>query len=86
MEKQVVIQNETGLHARPASIFVAEAGKFQSEILIEYNGKRVNAKSILGLLTLGVTKGQTITIVTQGPDEESALTTLTKLVESGLSE
>jgi phosphotransferase system HPr (HPr) family protein len=86
MEKQVVISNGTGLHARPASLFVAEATRFQSNVFVEFNGKRVNAKSILGLLTLGITKGKTITIVTEGSDEEEALNALSKLVEEGLGE
>jgi phosphotransferase system HPr (HPr) family protein len=86
MERQVELINASGLHARPASIFVAEATKFQSEIFIEVNGKRVNAKSILGLLTLGISKGSKTTIITEGPDEEKALNSLCELVASGFGE
>jgi phosphotransferase system HPr (HPr) family protein len=67
-------------------VFVAEAGKFASDVLIEVEGKRVNAKSILGLLSLGVSKGQTLTIITEGADAEEALSALCQLVESGLGE
>ncbi|QSO54034.1 HPr family phosphocarrier protein [Alicyclobacillus curvatus] len=86
MERQVELRNRTGLHARPASIFVAEANKYQSQVFIEAKGKRVNAKSILGLLTLAMPKGTAMTIVTEGPDEEQALDALCNLVESGLGE
>jgi phosphocarrier protein HPr len=86
VERQVELRNRTGLHARPASIFVAEANKYQSQVFIEAKGKRVNAKSILGLLTLAMPKGTAMTIVTEGPDEEQALDALCNLVESGLGE
>lgn len=86
MEKVVTLKNGSGLHARPASLFVAEASKFAADVFIEVNGKRVNAKSILGLLTLGVPQGQSMTIITDGSDEEKALNTLTKLVEDGFGE
>ncbi|MFD1675712.1 HPr family phosphocarrier protein [Alicyclobacillus fodiniaquatilis] len=86
MERQVTLGNASGLHARPASVFVAEAGKFASDVLIEVEGKRINAKSILGLLSLGVSKGQTLTIITEGADAEEALSALCQLVESGLGE
>ncbi|MDQ0189489.1 HPr family phosphocarrier protein [Alicyclobacillus cycloheptanicus] len=86
MERQVVLVNPTGLHARPASIFVAEANKFQSEVYVEAKGKRVNAKSILGLLTLALGKGTPLTIITSGTDEEQALNALCELVENGIGE
>ena len=86
MERQVELTNGSGLHARPASVFVAEASKYQSQVFIEAKGKRVNAKSILGLLTLAIPKGVTMTIVTEGPDEDQALEALCNLVESGLGE
>lgn len=86
MEQQVVLKNGTGFHARPASMFVGEATKYKSDVFVAYNGKRVNAKSILGLLTLGVGKGQTVTIITEGPDEEDASKSLVKMVESGFGE
>lgn len=86
MEQQVKLLNASGLHARPASIFVTEASKFQSHVFIEVNGRRVNAKSILGLLTLAIGQGSTITVITEGPDEEEALEALVNLVANGLGE
>jgi phosphotransferase system HPr (HPr) family protein len=85
VERQVTLTNESGLHARPASQFVTEANKYQSEILVEVNGKRVNAKSILGLLTLAIPKGQTLNIITNGADAEAALNALCNLVEKDLN-
>lgn len=86
MERDVTLSNASGLHARPASLFVTEANKFESEVFIEVGGKQVNAKSILGLLTLGVPQGQTLKIITNGSDEAQALDALTALVESGFGE
>lgn len=86
MERQVELINASGLHARPASIFVAEASKFASDIFVEAKGKRVNAKSILGLLTLAIGKGTTITVIAEGQDEEKALDSLCNLVASGIGE
>ncbi|MFB5191344.1 HPr family phosphocarrier protein [Alicyclobacillus fastidiosus] len=86
VERQVTLKNVSGLHARPASQFVAEATKFTSSVSVEVNGKRVDAKSILGLLSLGISQGQAISIITEGPDEEQALTTLCKLVDDGFGE
>ncbi|EPZ52711.1 MULTISPECIES: HPr family phosphocarrier protein [Alicyclobacillus] len=86
MQKEVTLKNASGLHARPASLFVAEASKFSSDVFVEVDGKRVNAKSILGLLTLGIPQGKTITIITEGSDEEAALNTLTKMIEDGFGE
>ncbi|WAH39265.1 HPr family phosphocarrier protein [Alicyclobacillus dauci] len=86
VEKQVTLKNGSGLHARPASQFVAEATKFSSDVFVEVNGKRVNAKSILGLLALGAPQGATVSIITEGPDEEQALDALCKLVDGGFGE
>jgi len=86
MERQVELMNASGLHARPASLFVMEANKFQSEIFVEVNGKRVNAKSILGLLSLAVRQGTKITIISTGPDEAEALQALCNLIEVGIDE
>lgn len=86
MERQVELTNASGLHARPASVFVAEANKFQSDVFVEVNGKRANAKSILGLLSLAIGKGSTVTIITNGPDDAKALDTLCDLIENGIGE
>lgn len=86
MERQVELTNASGLHARPASVFVAGANKFQSDVFVEVNGKRANAKSILGLLSLAIGKGSTVTIITNGPDDAKALDTLCDLIENGIGE
>ncbi|EJY56213.1 Phosphotransferase system, phosphocarrier protein HPr [Alicyclobacillus hesperidum URH17-3-68] len=86
MERQVELKNPSGLHARPASLFVAEANKFASEIFVEAKGKRVNAKSILGLLTLAISQGTTIKIIAEGSDAEQAVEALVNLVASGFGE
>ncbi|MPM92951.1 Phosphocarrier protein HPr [bioreactor metagenome] len=90
ISSQVTIMNSTGLHARPASVFVASAKQFVSRITIrnasgdEY--KPVNAKSIVLLLTLGLTQGTPAEITAEGEDEVAAMETLTKLIASGLGE
>ncbi len=73
---EITIQSEDGLHARPASIFVREAGRFRSEITVTADGVSVNGKSIMGLLTLALCAGARVTIVAEGADEESAIATL----------
>jgi phosphotransferase system HPr (HPr) family protein len=86
MEKQVVVMNETGLHARPAAVFVQTAKKYECNILIDKEGKRVNAKSIMGILSLGVSQGTRISIIANGSDENQAITELVTLVEDNFSE
>lgn len=81
-EETVVVKNKTGLHARPASLFVRKANSFKSEIKIEENGREVNAKSIIGVLSLGVSQGKTITIKAEGEDEMLAVKELIKLIRS----
>ncbi len=85
IEKLKII-NKTGLHARPATLFVDKSKKFKSEIFIEKNGKSVNAKSLINILSLGVEQGQEIILKINGPDEVEALEELKKLIESGLEE
>ncbi len=87
-EKNVIIKNETGLHARPASEFVRLAGKYRSDITIQRlsNAKAVNAKSIILLLTLGLAHGEEALIAAQGPDEQEAVEALANLIENELSE
>ena len=80
--KEVVIQNQVGLHARPATFFIQKANEYKSSIWIEKDEKRVNAKSLLGVLSLGVTKGVSITIMAEGADEEQAVNDLVSLVSS----
>lgn len=84
--KEVTILNATGLHARPAQKFVEKANEFTSSIFLVKNDKEINAKSILGLMTLGLSKGSTVTIKTDGEDEELAITALAQLIESKFGE
>lgn len=79
--KKVVVRNEVGLHARPASLFVQTANKYLSRIYIELDGKRVNGKSIMGVMSLGVFQGEEITIIAQGEDEVEAIEDLVDLIE-----
>ncbi|MBW4829574.1 MAG: HPr family phosphocarrier protein [Clostridiaceae bacterium] len=80
--KKVVVRNEVGLHARPASLFVQTANKYLSRIYIELDGKRVNGKSIMGVMSLGVFQGEEITIIAQGEDEVEAIEDLVDLIEN----
>lgn len=80
--KEVVVQNQVGLHARPATFFIQKANEFKSSIWVEKDERRVNAKSLLGVLSLGITKGLTITIIAEGSDEEEAVNNLVSLVSS----
>lgn len=84
--KEVVIQNQVGLHARPATFFIQKANEFKSSIWIEKEDRRVNAKSLLGVLSLGTTGGSKIQIMADGPDEQEAVDSLVELVESGFAD
>ncbi|MBQ1992672.1 MAG: HPr family phosphocarrier protein [Clostridia bacterium] len=84
--KEVEIQNQVGLHARPATFFIQKANEFKSSIWVEKDERRVNAKSLLGVLSLGIVGGTTIKILADGSDESAAVEGLVKLVESGFSE
>lgn len=78
VERKFTIVAETGIHARPATLLVQAAGKFDSEITLEYKGRSVNLKSIMGVMSLGVGKGAEITITAEGSDENDAINTLTE--------
>ena len=85
--KQATVNNQVGLHARPATFFIQKANEFsKSSIWVEKEERRVNAKSLLGVLSLGITGGTTIKIIADGADEQQAVDALVKLVESGFSE
>ncbi|HOQ00202.1 MAG TPA: HPr family phosphocarrier protein [Acetivibrio clariflavus] len=86
VEKTIEITNPSGLHARPAALFVQTAGKFTSNIWIKVGDKKVNAKSIMGLISLAVSKGTLITIIAEGEDEEQAVNEIIDLVTSGFGE
>ena len=81
---EVKVQSETGLHARPASLLVSEASKYASEIKLIKNEKAVNGKSIMGVLSLAVTTGETLLITVEGQDEDNAIECLRDLFDNGL--
>lgn len=81
--KEVVVQNQVGLHARPATFFIQKANEFNSSIWVEKDERRVNAKSLLGVLSLGIVGNTSIKIIADGPDEEDAVKGLVNLVQSG---
>ena len=83
--KEVVIQNQVGLHARPATFFIQKANEYKSSIWVEKDSRRVNAKSLLGVLSLGITQGLSITIIAEGSDEEQAVNDLVDLVSSNFA-
>ncbi len=84
--KDVVVQNQVGLHARPATFFIQKANEFKSSIWVEKEERRVNAKSLLGVLSLGIVGNTAIRIIADGADEEAAVAALVQLVESGFAE
>lgn len=81
VEKQVEVKLKTGLQARPAALFVQEANRFSAEIFLEREGKKVNAKSIMGLMSLAVSSGSVITIIADGDDEQEAVAALTDYIQ-----
>ena len=84
--KDVTVQNQVGLHARPATFFIHKANEFKSSIWIEKEERRVNAKSLLGVLSLGIVGGTDIKIIADGVDEQNAVDALVRLVDSGFAE
>lgn len=84
--KEVVVQNQVGLHARPATFFIQKANEFKSTIWVEKEERKVNAKSLLGVLSLGITKGTSIIVMADGADEQEAVTTLVNLIASNFTE
>lgn len=84
--KDVTVQNHVGLHARPATFFIQKANEFRSSIWVEKDERRVNAKSLLGVLSLGIVGGTDIRIIADGSDEETAVDALVKLIETGFAE
>lgn len=82
--QEVTVTNEVGLHAKPATYFIQKANEFQSGIWVEKDERRVNAKSLLGVLSLGIVQGTAITLIADGSDEEAAVKALADLIDSGL--
>lgn len=83
--KEVQVQNQVGLHARPATFFIQKANEYKSSVWVEKEERRVNAKSLLGVLSLGIVGGTGIKIIADGSDEKDAVEGLVKLVESGFA-
>ena len=86
ISRDVTIKNNVGLHARPATFFIQKANEFKSSIWVEKEERRVNAKSLLGVLSLGIVGGTQIDIIADGSDEQEAVDSLVALVESGFAE
>lgn len=84
--QEVTVNNEVGLHARPATYFIQKANEFKSGICVEKEERRVNAKSLLGVLSLGIVKGTAITLIADGPDAKEAVEALAQLVDNQLGE
>lgn len=84
--KEVMVQNQVGLHARPATFFIQKANEFKSAIWIEKEERRVNAKSLLGVLSLGIIGGTQVKIIADGVDEQNAVDSLVQMIDSGFAE
>ena len=84
--KEVVVSNQVGLYARPATFFTQKANEFKSSIWIEKDERKVNAKSLLGVLSMGVVKGTAINIIADGTDENAAVDKLCELIASDFAE
>ena len=84
--KEVSVQNQVGLHARPATFFIQKANEYKSSIWVEKEERKVNAKSLLGVLSLGVVKGTTINLIADGLDEKEAVDALVELFNSNFDE
>jgi phosphocarrier protein len=84
--KETVVNNQVGLHARPATFFIQKANEYKSSIWVEKDERRVNAKSLLGVLSLGIVKGTSISLIADGPDENEALEGLAELISTNFCE
>ena len=82
----VTINNNVGLHARPATFFIQKANSYKCSIWVEKDDRKVNAKSLLGVLSLGIVQGMSVTLIADGTDEQAALAGLCELVASGFQE
>ncbi len=85
-EKKVKIKNQTGIHARPASMIVQKANNFSSDIFISKDNREANAKSIMGIMSLGISQSTKVTIKAKGEDEKKAVEEIVALIESGFGE
>ena len=85
-EQTFTITDDTGIHARPATLLVNKAGQYESDVQMHYNGKTVNLNSIMGVMSLGVPKGAEIRITCEGPDEAEAIEGVSKAIREQLGE
>jgi len=81
VEKQIEVQLKTGLQARPAALFVQEANRFNSDVYLEKDGRKVNAKSIMGLMSLAISSGVSVKVIADGRDEQEALESLVQFIQ-----
>ena len=86
VSREVTIINNIGLHARPATFFIQKANSFKCSVWVEKDERKVNAKSLLGVLSLGIAKGMSINIIADGIDEDAAIESLCALINSGFEE
>lgn len=85
-DKKVTVQNQVGLHARPVTFFIQKANEYKSTVWVERDERRVNSKSLLGVLSLGIVGGVEIRVIADGPDEKEAVEVLIKMIEAGFSD
>lgn len=86
LTREVTVKNQVGLHARPATFFIQKANEYKASIWIEKDERRVNAKSLLGVLSLGITRGTQITLIADGADEGDAVEGLVELITSDFAD
>lgn len=84
--KEITVRNQVGLHARPATFFIQKANEYKSTIWISREERKVNAKSLLGVLSLGITKDTVVSVIAEGVDEEDAVNGLIQLISSNFEE
>lgn len=84
--KEATVNNQVGLHARPATFFIQKANEFKSSIWVEKDERRVNAKSLLGVLSLGIVKGTAINLIADGTDEKEAVEALMELISGNFGD
>lgn len=84
--QEAVVNNQVGLHARPATFFIQKANEFKCSIWVEKDERKVNAKSLLGVLSLGIVKGTRIKLIADGSDEKEAVDSLQKMISSDFAE
>ena len=84
--QEAIVNNQVGLHARPATFFIQKANEFKCSVWVEKEERKVNAKSLLGILSLGIVKGTTIKLIADGNDEKEAVEALSQLISSDFAE